>query len=284
MPLMINTNVMSLNAQRNLTTNTSALAKSMERLSSGFRINKAGDDAAGLQISENLRAQIRGSKKALDNVQDGVNVLAIADGAMGSITENLQRMRELSVQGANDTYDSNARAAIETELDQLTNEITRISDATEFNGVNLLDGSSNGSGNFVLQIGPDNASATNTIDVGALGVFGDLDATALGIVDANIDVSNNTTSRTAIQNIDTALGTVNTRRATLGAVMNRLDRASTNLSVSIENLSASESRIRNVDVASESAELVRNQILQQASAAMLAQANQSSGIALSLLG
>ncbi len=284
MPLMINTNVMSLNAQRNLTTNTNGLAKSMERLSSGFRINRAGDDAAGLQISENLRAQIRGSKKAMDNVQDGINVLSIADGAMGSITENLQRMRELAVQGANDTYDSTSRTAIETELDQLSAEVTRISDATEFNGVNLLNGSVNGSGNFVLQIGPDNTSGTNTIDVGNLGVFADLDAAALNVEDADLDVSNNTVARTTIQNVDAALSTVNTRRATLGAVMNRLERASTNLGISIENLSASESRIRNVDVASESAELVRNQILQQASAAMLSQANQSSGIALSLLG
>ncbi len=281
MPLMINTNVMSLNAQRNLTTNTSALSKSMERLSSGFRINNAGDDAAGLQISESLRSQIRGSQAALNNVQDGLNVLSIADGAMGSITENLQRMRELAVQGANDTYDTNARNAIETELDQLSAEVTRISDATEFNGVNLLNGSAS---SFTLQIGPENTASTNTINIGTLGVFNDMDAAALNVEDADLNVSTGALARTTIQTVDAALSTVNTRRATLGAVMNRLDSVSNNLSVSIENLSASESRIRNVDVASESAELVRNQILQQASAAMLSQANQSSGIALSLLG
>lgn len=284
MPMVINTNVSSINAQRNLNNNTNALSKSIERLSSGFRINKAGDDAAGLQISENLRAQIRGSRKAMDNVQDGINVLNIADGALGSITNNLQRMRELSVQAANDTYDSTSRGAIETELDQLALEITRISDATEFNGVKLLDGSKNGANNFLLQIGAENAAATNTLDLGSLGVFADSDATALGVNDASLVVTDNTNARTAINAIDTALSNIGTQRANIGAAMNRLETTSQNLAISVENLSASESRIRNVDVAAESAELVRNQVLQQASAAMLSQANQSTALALQLLG
>jgi flagellin len=283
MPLVINTNVASINAQRNLGTNTNMLSKSIERLSSGFRINKAGDDAAGLQISENLRAQIRGSKKALDNVQDGTNVLNIADGALATITENLQRMRELAVQAANDTYDSASRTAIETELDQLATEITRISDATQFNGVKLLDGSINGTNNMVLQVGYSNNATQNTIDVGSTGAFADTDATALGVNDASIDVTNNTNARTALNLIDTALTRVNTQRANIGATINRLERAATNLSTQIENVSAAESRIRNVDVAAESAELVRNQILQQSSAAMLSQANQFPSIALQLL-
>lgn len=283
MSLVINSNISSINSQRNLANNTNALSQSMERLSSGFRINKAGDDAAGSQISEKLRSQIRGSSKALDNVQDGINVMNIADGALGSITGNLQRMRELAVQAGNDTYDSTSRTAIETELDQLAAEITRISDATEFNGVNLLDGSNNGTGNFVLQIGQGNASATNTLDLGALGVFADSDAAALGVDDGSIHVDNNTNARNAINSIDTALTNINTQRSNIGAAMNRLETTSQNLMISIENLSASESRIRNVDVAAESAELVRNQVLQQASAAMLSQANQAPSLALSLL-
>lgn len=284
MPLVINTNVASINAQRNLGNNTNMLARSIERLSSGYRINRAGDDAAGLQISEKLRSQIQGSKKALDNVQDGSNVLNIADGALATITENLQRMRELSVQAANDTYDPTARAAIEQELDQLASEITRISDSTQFNGVSLLDGSINGSGNMVLQVGFGNNSSQNIIDVGGTGAFADTDAAALGVDDANIDVTNNTNARNAINSIDTALNNVTTQRTFIGATINRLERAATNLSTQIENVSAAESRIRNVDVAAESAELVRNQILQQSSAAMLSQANQFPSIALQLLG
>ncbi len=284
MPLVINTNTASINAQRNLGINTNMLAKSIERLSSGFRINKAGDDAAGLQISENLRSQIRGSKKALDNVQDGINVLNIADGALGTVTENLQRMRELAVQAANDTYDTSSRTAIETELDQLASEITRIADSTQYNGVNLINGSQNGSGNMVLQVGYDNNQAQNTIDVGNTGAFADVDAAALSVDDANIVVTNNTTARSALGNIDSAISTVNTQRANIGAIINRLERAATNLSTQIENTSSAESRIRDVDVASESASLVKFQILQQSSSAMLAQANQFPSIALQLLG
>lgn len=279
MALTINTNPMSLNSQRSLSINTSNLAKSMERLSSGYRINRAGDDAAGLQISENLRAQIRGSKVALNNVQDGMNVLNIADGALQSITNNLQRMRELSVQAANDTYGTAERTAIDAEMDQLALEITRVSDATEFNGVFLLN---NSTPNFTIQLGPESAAATNSLNVGALGVFGDVDATALGVNALNVTTT--TLAQASINSIDVALGTVNSRRGTIGAVSNRLDSTAQNLMVSIENMSSTESRIRNVDVASESAELVRHQILQQASAAMLAQANQAPGLALSLLG
>ena len=282
MALTINTNPMSLNSQRNLSINTSNLSKSMERLSSGYRINRAGDDAAGLQISENLRAQVRGSKAALNNVQDGINVLNIADGAMQSITNNLQRVRELAVQAANDTYGTTERTAIAAEITQLAAEITRVSDATEFNGVNLLDGTAAGGANFTLQIGPESAAATNSIDIEALNVFNDIDSTALGV--NALSVTNTTNAQAAIASVDTALGTVNSRRGTIGAVSNRLESAAQNLMVSIENMSSTESRIRNVDVASESAELVRHQILQQASAAMLSQANQAPGLALSLLG
>ena len=284
MALTINTNPMSLNSQRNLAINTSNLAKSMERLSSGYRINRAGDDAAGLQISENLRAQVRGSKAALNNVQDGINVLNIADGALQAVTNNIQRMRELAVQAANDTYGTTERAAIKAEMDQLSNEIDRISDATEFNGVQLLNGSADGAGNFNLQIGPESAAGTNTLDLGNSNAFNDVNVTALTINTANLVVTNTANAQTTIGRIDTALSAINTQRSEIGSFTNRLESTAQNLMVSIENMSATESRIRNVDVASESAELVRHQILQQASAAMLSQANQAPGLALSLLG
>ncbi|MFN8614593.1 MAG: flagellin [Vampirovibrionales bacterium] len=278
MSLVINTNVSSLNAQRSLANNTSMLSKSMEKLSSGFRINRAGDDAAGLTISENLRAQIRGSKKALDNTQDGINVLNIADAALASITSNLQRMRELSVQAGNDTYSAAARTALKAEFDQLGNEITRISDATEFNGVKLLDGTTT---TLNIQLGPGSTAATNVLNIG--GGFGDIDATALGVATGATPLATNANAIATLALVDTAIGTVNTRRSTIGSLTNRLEITAQNLMSSTENLSAAESRIRDVDVASESANLARNQVLQQSAAAMLAQANQTPSLALSLL-
>lgn len=278
MPLVINTNTQSLTSQRYLGVNTMALSKSMEKLSSGFRINRASDDAAGLQLSETLRAQIRGSQKALGNTQDGINVLNIADGAMAQMTENLQRMRELAVQAANDTYDANQRTAMQSEFNQLRLDITRISDSTSFNGRFLLDGTS---GAFILQIGPNNA-ASSSLDIGATGVFADIDDTALGINASSL--SSNANANTALGALDAALVTVNGRRGNIGAISNRLEGTANNLAISIENLSASESRIRNVDVAAESSTLVKYQILQQAAASMLAQANQAPGLALKLIG
>jgi len=283
MPLIVNTNVTSINSQRQLGINSTALSKSMEKLSSGFRINRSSDDAAGLALSEKLRGQIRGTRKAMDNAQDGINVLNQVDGALGSIGDNLQRMRELSVQAANDTLDATQRASIETELDQLTLEISRTSVVTDFNGVKLLNGSM---ANFFIQVGANNSQANDRIDLSTAGgsnPFAAIDATALGVDDANIVVTTSANADTAITLIDTAISTVNTRRSIVGALANRLDGAYNNLSIGYENLSASESRIRNVDVASESANLVRNQILQQASATILAQANQSPSLALSLL-
>jgi flagellin len=279
MSIVINTNVSSLNAQRHLSLNTINLHKTMEKLASGFRINKAADDAAGLQISETLRAQIRGSQKALDNVQDGVSILNMMDGAMSTITENIQRMRELAVQAANDTLASTQRSAIKLELDQLALDITRVSDATDFNGVKVLNGSM--ASNFFIQVGPNANNTVDRIDMAAGNTFADIDATALAV--NNLIVTDNANSQTTISTLDAALATVNGRRATVGALTNRLQSAATNLQVNIENLSAAESRIRNVDVAKESAQLSRNQILQQASSTILAQANQSPQIALSLL-
>ncbi len=281
MPLVINTNVSSLTSQRHLTNNTAALGRSIERLASGFRINRAGDDAAGLQVSENLRAQIRGSKAALANVQDGVNVMNIADGALSVITENLQRMRELAIQAANDTYDVGQRAAIKQELDTRAADITRISDAIEFNGVFLLDGSL--VGNFFLQVGANNVLANDVIDVAATGAFNDIDATVLGVDAAATVITDNANSRTTVGLIDAAITTVNNRRASIGAIVNQLESAEQNLMIGIEALSTSESRIRNIDVAAESAALTQNQILQQSAATVLAQANQGPALALQLL-
>ncbi|MBK8189306.1 MAG: flagellin FliC [Vampirovibrionales bacterium] len=281
MPLIINTNTMSLNAQRNLGANTNALAKSLEKLSSGYRINRAGDDAAGLQVSERLRTQIRGSQKALDNVQDGVNVLNIADGAMSVLTENLQRMRELAVQAANSTYSAGQRVAIKQELDARAADITRIANATQFNGVFLLNGTANSLGNFTLQVGPNNISANDTIDIGATGAFNAVNATSLAV--NNLLVDNIANSQATLGAVDAAIDTVNSRRGLLGSVVNQLSSAQENLQISIENLQSAESRIRNVDVAAESATMARNQILQQSALTVLAQANQAPSLALKLL-
>ena len=282
MPLVINTNTMSINAQRHLTTNTKRLSTSMERLSSGYRINRAGDDAAGLQIATNLRSQVEGSKKAMDNVLDGVNVLNIADGALGTITENLQRMRELTVQAANDTYDASSRASLKQEMDALSNEIERIATSTEFNGVMLLDGSTNGANNFILQVGANNG-AVDIIDIGGTGAFADVDVATMNVNPPDLLVTNNTLARATLTNIDAALVTINNQRADIGAIVNRLEKAASNLSTAIENIASAESRIRDVDVAKESAELVRNQIMQQAAGSVLSQANTAPQIALQLI-
>lgn len=290
MPLIINTNVSSMNAQRHLGNNTSALSKTMEKLSSGYRINRAGDDAAGLQLSENLRAQIRGQQKALANTQDGINVLNLADGAMQTMTDNLQRIRELTVQAANDTYNASQRSAIQAEIVQLLADIDRIAAATTFNGVALFP---TGASNFILQVGANSTANVDTIDVGA--AMGDARATALGItswdsangtLSINMAVSGSAggnVARTFLTQVDAAIVSINSKRGNLGAFVNRLEGAANNLSIGVENLSASESRIRNVDVALESANLTRNQILQQASNTILAQANQSPQLAIQLL-
>ncbi len=276
MPLIINTNIGSMNAQRYLGNNTNALQKSMEKLASGYRINRAGDDAAGLALSESLRSQIRGSQKALDNTQDGINVMNIADGALQTITDNLQRMRELAVQASNDTYNATQRTSMQTEYDQLASGVTQIASAAQFNGITLLDGNT---GTITLQIGANTVANVDDFDVSSL--FIDATSATLGVDASTLDTHAN--AQTAIAALDTAIDSVNTARGNLGASSNRLESNATNLSTNIENLSSSESRIRNVDVAMESANLSRNQILQQAASAMLAQANQSPQLALQLL-
>jgi len=284
MPLTINTNIVSMTAQRYLSANSSSLQSTMEKLSSGYRINRAGDDAAGLQLSENLRAQIRGSQKALDNTQDGINVLNMADGALQTVTDNLQRIRELSVQAANDTYNTSQRSAMQVEMSQLLSDIDRIAAATKFDGVDLLSASSPVT--FELQIGANTTSGVDTLDIAS--AMGDSTATTLGIASwdgttMNTPMDSGANARSFLSEVDAAITAVNTKRGTLGAFVNRLQGTANNLSLGVENLSASESRIRNVDVAMESANLTKNQILQQASTTILAQANQTPQLALTLL-
>ena len=390
------TNVAALNGQRNLNLTSMKMGKVLEKLSSGYRINRAADDAAGLGISEKMRAQIRGNSQAIRNAQDGISMIQTAEGAMDEVHGILQRMRELGVQAANDTYDSAARTSIGTELVQLRSEIDRIANATQFNGQSLLTGaltgtlggatgtdlivndavgaaiatsievagakpatytfSSAGAGLITLtsstgaaqqiSIGAIAANGTQTLDFNQLGIkitlnstagetaanlvtaltaaaddtivvtgsgsaalqvganttaydsmnvsFNDVRATQAGglnlLTGGGVDwtssatiVASNTTAQAFINQIDTAITTLNTRRSDLGAAQNRLEHTVNSLGVSVENLTASESRIRDADVAALSTQMVSNQILQQAGTAVLAQANQSSQAVLSLL-
>ncbi|PZN05927.1 MAG: flagellin [Bacillota bacterium] len=274
--MRINHNVAALNAWRNLSQTNSLLNKSLERLSSGLRINRAADDAAGLAISEKMRAQIAGLQTAQRNAQDAISLIQTAEGALNETHSILQRMRELVVQAANGTNTTTDRQQIQAEIDQLIAELDRIADTTEFNTQKLLDGNFNG--NF--QIG---ANAGQTINV----TIADMHASALGTsgtVDT-IDVSGDSpTFDTYIQILDEAINQVSTERANLGAVQNRLEHTIANLGVAVENLQAAESRIRDVDMALEMANFTRNQILLQSGTAMLAQANAIPQAVLQLLG
>ena len=286
MGIVINTNIQSLNAQRLLGRNSQMQARSYERLASGYKINHANDDSAGLQISETLRSQIRGSQRASENAQDGINILNVMDGSMQTVTENLQRMRELTVQAANDTYSLSQRNAIKAEVSQLTADITRIAKATQFNGRILMNGSIT---NFYLQVGASNSTSVDRINIaniGGVNPFANISARSLlgftGTTTA-LSFSSNSASLSSLTRIDAALQSVNNRRASLGAMVNRLEGTNNNLGITVESLSSSESRIRNTDVAKESAEMTRNQILVQASSSVLTQANQIPQLASRLL-
>ena len=271
MSFRINTNVASLNAQKNLGVNDTTLGKSLERLSSGLRINRAGDDAAGLAISEKLRAQVNGLNQATANSQTAVNAVQTAEGAMNEIQSILQRQRTLSVQGASDTLTSSDRTNIQSEMDSLTSELDRISSSSSFNTKKLLDGSFTG---MSFQIG---SNAGDIITIGIVTVS----STALTVNSLSVDTQAHASA--SIANIDTALNSISTQRAQLGAMQNRLEHTIANLGVASENLSASESRIRDTDFASEVANMTRSQLLVQAGTSILSQANQSSSSALSLL-
>jgi flagellin len=273
MGLRINQNIAAMNAYRNLASTDKAQAGSLEKLSSGFRINKAADDAAGLSVSEGLRSQIGGLKVAVRNAQDGVNVAQTADGALTETTSILQRMRDLAVQAANGgSQDSAAQKAANTEFGQLKKELTRIADSTEFGGQKLLDGTYKG--NF--QVGANSATATNQINL-------DLSSGTL-TTGASAVASNVTSALAAISALDVAIAGVSSARSVIGAQQNRFEHTMNNLNVAIENLSASESAIRDTDMAQEMTKFTRNQILAQAGTSMLSQANQASQNVLRLLG
>ncbi len=273
MGLRINTNVDSLNAQRNLVNTTNQLGRSLARLSSGLRIVRAADDAAGLAISERFRAEVRSLGQAQRNALDGVSFLQTAEGALDETSGNLVRLRELAIQAANGTLGDGERATLNAEFQDLVAEISRVANVTEFNGTAILN---NTSTTLTFQIGSNNTS-NDQISVSSV------DATAAGIGVSGLSISTASAAKGVLSALDSAINAVASLRGTFGTVQNRLESAIRSLGVSIENTSAAESRIRDVDVAAETAILTRNQVLQQAGIAVLAQANITTQSALSLL-
>ncbi|MBF0191435.1 MAG: flagellin FliC [Magnetococcales bacterium] len=272
MPLFINTNVASLNAQRNLERSTGSLSQTFARLASGLRINSAKDDAAGLAISTRMTSQIRGLNQAVRNANDGISLSQVAEGALQETGNALQRIRELAVQAANATNTSSDRADLQKEVTQLLSEIQRISQDVEFNGSKMLDGTFLGK---VFQVG---TKEGQTIKVSiAAATWG-----ALGV--STVTISTAAGASQALSTISSALDSVSESRANLGAIQNRFEAIIANLSNVVENMSAARSRIMDADIANETATLTRNAILQQAGTAVLAQANQQPQLALQLLG
>ncbi len=282
--MIINHNLAAMNTYNQMGANQLNASKNMEKLSSGLRINRAGDDAAGLSISEKMRGQIRGLEQASRNSQDGISLLQTAEGGLNESHAILQRMRELAVQASNDTNNVDDRKALQTEANQLAKELNRITTNTEFNTESLLDGTSTGSGAFNFQVG---ANQDQTISITISNMTG---STGLSVATADdetadaIDISStNAVATAAITTIDTAITLVSEERSKLGAVQNRLEHSINNLGTTAQNLTAAESRIRDVDMAKEMMDFTKNNILNQASQAMLAQANQSPSAVLQLL-
>jgi flagellin len=278
-PMAINTNMASINATRNMTSTGRGLNNSIQRLSSGLKINSASDDAAGMAVSEGLTAQVRGFQQGMENANEAIALLQTAEGSYNSISDIMIRMRELAVQAASDTLTDKERAYLNTEFEDLTNEITRISDVAEYNGIQLLTGTSGAAadGDMVFQVG-----TRNTVNDQIKITLKDQDSTALGIEALGVD--NLANSQTAIATIDTALDQLATDRATLGSKVNELTSSVDNLATTIENLSAANSQIKDADLAKESADFTKHQVLMQSGVAMLSQANGISQMALRLLG
>jgi flagellin len=266
MPMMINTNVVSMNAQRNLTSSQASLATSMERLSSGLRVNSSRDDAAGLAIADRMNAQVRGITVAIRNANDGISLAQTAEGALSTMTDALQRMRELAVQAQNGTNSTSDRANLDTEYQQLSAEITRVAAQTKFNGKAIVGASA---GANVFQVGANNGDTLTVVTTAITTVAGSLTTAA--------------NASTAVSALDAKLDSITTNRATYGAAMSRFNFAISNLSITQENQSAARGRIVDADFAHETANLSRAQILQQAGTAMVAQANQLSNNVMSLL-
>ena len=277
MPLTINTNIIALNAQRNLSSAQSSLASSMQRLSSGLRVNTAKDDAAGLAIAERMNAQVRGMNVAARNANDGISLAQTAEGALGKVSDSLQRMRELAVQSANATNSDSDKDSLDKEFGELSKEIQRVLGGTTFNGRAMLGSDA---GTQVFQVGP-NTTTNDTINITTADMTAETTITTVAGTDnsgsgrAKIDNTANIADiQSVIDGIDDAIDSVNTQRATLGASQSRFDAVISNLQISIENQSAARSRIIDTDFAAETANLSRAQILQQAGNAMVAQANQ----------
>lgn len=274
--MRINHNIQALNAYRNLNNTANATSKSLEKLSSGLRINRAADDAAGLAISEKMRSQIRGLEMAERNSLDAISLIQTAEGALASTHEILQRMRELAVQASNGTLEDADRTSIQDEINALVTEIDRIADTTQFNNKILLDGASGGTTiGLTFQIGA-NTGEDLTLSIGKMDAIklGVGSGAATGNATSIISVSGTSSASAAISVIDNAIKLVSQQRSKLGAVQNRLEHTITNLQTANENLTASESRIRDLDMAKEMTNFTRNNILNQAGQAMLAQANQ----------
>ena len=271
--MVVQHNLSAMNTNRQMGTVSSALQKSTEKLSSGYKINRAGDDAAGLSISEKMRSQIRGLNKASSNAEDGISLIQVAEGALNETHSILQRMNELATQAANDTNTSTDRKAIQQELNQLTSELDRIYSTTQFNTMNLLDVSFSKKS---LQVG------SLSGQVIAISI-GKMDAKSLGISAASVKVSTNAVAGKSMTIIQKAIDTVSTERSKLGALQNRLEHTINNLDTTSENTSAAESRIRDTDMATEMVEYSKNNILAQAGQSMLSQANQQTQGVLSLL-
>ncbi len=270
--MVVQHNLSAMNTNRQLSGVQSAQSKSTEKLSSGYRINRAGDDAAGLSISEKMRSQIRGLNKAASNAQDGISLVQVAEGALNETHSILQRMNELATQAANDTNTSTDRTAIQAEIDQLTSEINRIQSTTQFNTMNLLDGTFSSKN---LQVG--------SLSGQSIGIsIKNMDASSLGV--NALKVSSFASAGSSMDKIQSAINLVSTQRSTLGALQNRLEHTINTLNTTAENTQAAESRIRDVDMATEMVEYSKNNILAQAGQSMLAQANQATQGVLSLLG
>lgn len=269
--MVVQHNMTSMNANRQLGITVGNQAKATEKLSSGYKVNRAGDDAAGLTISEKMRSQIRGLNKASTNAEDGISAIQTAEGALNEAHEILQRMNELATQAANDTNTSSDRTAIKKEVDALTSELNRISSTTQFNTMNLLDGTFTGK---KLQVGALNGQ---TISISVMT----MNATALGVNALTVDTNAN--AGTSMSKIQAAISKVSTQRSALGALQNRLEHTVKNLDTTAENTQAAESRIRDTDMANQMVEYSKNSILQQAGQSMLAQANSANQGVLSLL-
>lgn len=286
MAIIVNTNMSSLIAQRNLTSATNDLNTALQRMSTGFKVNHAADDAAGMFIATNLETQIRGSKVAQSNVATGTNLLQIAEGDLKLLESNLLRMRDLAIQAANGVYSTESMKAMEDEVQYRGEEITRVATASQFNGLNLLDGTGLPNG-LRLQVGPNAAEDQNALTIDA-SVFADTSADTLFGGDAKAAIAtaftNATNAAAFIDTIDAALNDLNTRKAAIGAYQNRLNSALESLVTNVENSTEAKSTIMDADIAEESANYSRASILQQTTAALLTQANQLPALALQLVG